>query len=337
MLSVIPPNLPLLAKIKRYKKRVAEVRAHLKAHPADWGKFQSEFNQEINSIFRDMMFFEKENSLKNREEKIYKFKRFFMEKLEKDFSYGEYITWSQKKPYGYAGDFKMMDGIYENSPKTLGFDRLFDNYMQMSAIAVGVRNRKDDFRRMIGQVIKERNGQPTRIMSLACGPCREIEELLKLDRIDVSHVVFDCLDHDENALKFAAERLGQPKCCKFAKVNAVKLALKKNIETEFKSPYHFIYSTGLFDYLDKRVSIRLIQNLRSLLASEGVLAISDVRDKYSNPSLHFMQLVGEWDLLYRNDEEFRAIFLEAGFSKNELRFDFKQQGIMQYIFATKTR
>ena len=334
-LSVILPDSPLLTKIKKYKKRAAEIRNYLAQQPEEWGKFQSEFNQEINGIFRDMMLFEKENMLKGDEGKVYKFKRFFRDKLEKDFSYGEHIRWSQRKPYGYAGDFKMMNEIYENTPTTTGFDRLFDNYMQMSAISVAVRNRKDDFRRLLTRFISERRNRPLRIMDLACGPCRELEELIRFGNIGLDSVVFDCVDNDEHALKFAEQRLCNAPRFNFFKRNAVRLALKNDIEVEFGAKYDFIYSTGLFDYLDKRVSVRLVQNLRKLLVPGGLLVISDVQDQYSNPSLHFMQLVGEWDLIYREPDEFKSIFLESGFREASLKFGYEQQGIMQYIFATK--
>lgn len=334
-LSIIHSNSPLLTKIKRYKRRALEIKADLNARPFEWGKYQSEFNQEINGIFRDMMLFEKENVIKGNEERLYKFKRFFREKLEPDFSYGEYIRWSQQKPYGYAGDFKIMHDIYENSPTTSGFDRLFDNYMQMSTISIAVRNRKNDFRRFLAQFITQRQNQQLRIMNLACGPCRELEEVVALDKVDVNGTIFDCVDNDEKALAFASQRLNHSKRFNFSKQNVVKLALKKNIEEVIEDRYTIIYSMGLFDYLDSRVSVRLVRNLRKLLVPGGILAVSDVRDKYSNPSLHFMELVGEWDLLYRDQDEFKRIFLEGGFSTRELSFAYEQQGIMQYIIATK--
>ena len=230
-----------------------------------------------------------------------------------------------------------MNDIYENSPTTLGFDRLFDNYMQMSAISIAVRNRKNDFRRFLEQFITKRKNRPLRIMNLACGPCRELEELVSSVGGSLDYVFFDCVDNDEKALEFASHRFRQKSHFSFFKYNAVKLALKKNIQAEFKEQYNFIYSTGLFDYLDKHVCVRLVQNLGKLLTPDGVLAISDVQGKYSNPSLHFMELVGEWDLLYRDGDEFKRIFLEAGFDENKLAFGYEQQGIMQYIIATKAR
>jgi len=95
-------------------------------------------------------------------------------------------------------------------------------------------------------------------------------------------------------------------------------------------------NTGLFDYLDRRIAARLIENLRKLLKEDGILAVSDVRDKYQNPSVHFMEWVGDWNLVYRSDEEFRRIFLDAGFKEKELQSSFEQQGVMQYIIGKRT-
>ncbi len=67
------------------------------------------------------------------------------------------------------------------------------------------------------------------------------------------------------------------------------------------------------------------------------MVISDVRDKYSNPSVHFMEWVGEWELVYRDDDNFRDIFINAGFKKDEIEFQYEQQGILQYIRATNKR
>ena len=44
-----------------------------------------------------------------------------------------------------------------------------------------------------------------------------------------------------------------------------------------------------------------------------------------------MEWVGEWNLLYRSEEQFRQIFVDAGFAPADLEYGYEQQGIMQYI------
>ena len=141
-------------KINLYKTRAREVEQYLSKKPEEWGKFQNEANLEIDGIFRDIMNFEKINLNNGCGDRVYKLKHLFVKRIRKLFERGQYGKWSIIKPYGYAGDFKIIDDIYQNDPSTTGFDRLLDNYFQMSAISVAVRNRKEDFKRLIKLILK---------------------------------------------------------------------------------------------------------------------------------------------------------------------------------------
>lgn len=333
-----PTEISIRDTIRRYKNRAEEIEFVLSLNPEEWGRYQSEFNSVLNEVFRNIMDFEKNNLVSSHKDRVSRLKKLFVNRIRKMFLRGEFIAWSLKKPYGYAGDYKIIDDIYLNNPATGGFDRLFDNYFQMSAISVAVRNRKEDFKRLITEFISKRNTRELRIMNLASGPCREIKEIASLGRSMFTNVIIDCYENDNNAIDYARDLLANHALkINFIKENVVRIALKKEIGSLINRKYDFIYSTGLFDYLEEKVAIRLIQNLKKLLKPGGVLAISDVRDKYSNPSIHFMEWVGEWYLVYREDNEFRKIFVDAGFKENELVSKYEQQGIMQYIIAHNNR
>ncbi len=322
----------LLALIRKYRNFAREIQIQLADAPNEWGKYQSLFNYEINGIFRLIMEFEKENLTKGNAEKVNKLKRLFIKHIRREFLCGEYIDWSLKKPFGYAGDYKIINDIYANSPKTVGFERLFDNYFQMSAISVAVRNRKNDFKKYLLKLISDKN-TTMRFANLGCGPCRELYEIFLLNHISSPKIVIDCYDNDEKALKYSEQLLSKKRNINLIKQNAVRLALTKNIRTILHHQYDFIYSLGLFDYFGDKLSYRLICNLKASLKKGGVLAIANVRDKFSNPSVHFMEWVGEWNLVYRSDDEFQRIFFDAGFRKEDLTVGYEQQGILQYVFA----
>ncbi|MBI2167368.1 MAG: hypothetical protein HYU34_03860 [Candidatus Omnitrophica bacterium] len=327
----------LRKKIKNYQGLAQELKHHLSKHPHDWGKFQSEFNIELNGVFRDIMNFEKQSLAKGDEESVYKLRRIFVNHLRKDFLYGDYIVWSLKKPYGYAGDFKIIDDIYRNDPQTQGFDRLFDNYALMSAIAVAIRNRKEDVKKFMITLYEDHPSEKLRIMDIASGPCRELKEFFASTGAASSSVMFDCYDQDGNAIQYAKELLGSfAQVLNFYEENVIKIALKKKIEPEMQSRYDVIYSTGLFDYLDHRLATRLVHNLRQFLRVDGRMFIANVREKYQNPSVHFLEWVGDWNLIYRTEEEFVRIFLDAGFNADEIQVASEQQGILQYVTASKT-
>lgn len=326
----------LHTKINLYKKRASEIERYLTKHPEEWGKFQHEFNSEVNSIFQDIMIYEKINLTKGNIEKVYKLKKLFINRIRKLFMRKDYTEWSIKKPFGYAGDYKIIDDIYLNDPKTTGFDRLFDNYYQMSAISVGVRNRKEDFKKIISNFVKEKHTKSIRIMNLACGSCRDMQELLSHNMLTNKNVIFDCYDNDERALEYAKALLKLYSNVNFIQENVIRLAATKRIALKVRKIYDAIYATGLFDYLSDRIATKLIENLKLLLRAGGILIISNVRDRYNNPSVHYMEWAGDWHLVYRDDEEFKKLFIEAGFKNNELRIQYEQQGIMQYIIATNT-
>ena len=328
----------LRTKIKLYKKRAQEVERYLSGHPEKWGKFQHEFNSEVDGIFRDIMIYEKTNLAKGNLEKVYKLKKLFINKIRKLLMRKEYFQWSMKRPLGYSGDYKIIDDIYQNNPTTTGFDRLFDNYFQMCAISVGVRNRKEDFKKIISNFVhKKAHKKPVRIMSLACGSCRDIQEMLLNNMVSNKNTIFDCYDHEENALEYAKGLLASFSNINFIQENALRLAATKHITSKVKKRYDIIYATGLLDYLNDRITIRLIANLRRLLRIDGILIISNVRDKYSNPDAHYMEWTGDWNLIYRDDNEFKKLFLDAGFVNNELKMQYEQQGIIQYMIATNSK
>jgi len=327
----------LRTKIKLYKKRAQEIERYLSKKPDDWGRFQNEFNSEVNAIFRDIMNFEKINLNKCRADRVDKLKKLFINRIRQLFMRGVYIEWSLRKPFGHAGDFKIIDDIYQNNPTTTGFDRLFDNYYQMSAICVAVRNRKEDFKRLITDFICNSQTNPIKIMNLAAGSAREVKEILSDNTLPNKKVSFDCYDYENKAIEFAKTLLNDVTNVSFVKKNALRMAATKKIESNIGDKYDIIYATGLFDYLTHKVSSRLVHNIKKILKTNGILAISNVRDKYSNPSVHFMEWVGDWNLIYRTDEEFKKIFLDAGFKEDELTTQYEQQGIMQYIFASNKR
>lgn len=324
----------LRLQIKHYKKRATQVEAYLLDHPDEWGRFQSEFNTEVDAIFREIMLFEKNSLANGHAYKIDKLKSIFIAKIRELFLKSEYFEWSLRKPYGYSGDFRIIDVMYQNNPISNGFSRLFDNYFEVASICVAVRNRKEDFKRLVAKFVNDRKEKQLRIMNLGCGPCRDLQELFMAHSLSDGRIIFDCYDHDERAITYAKSLLGNNPNVNFIKENALRFAATKKINSIIDKKYDLIYVMGVLDYFNHRISVRLISNLKKLLNKNGVIAISNVRDRYSNPSIHCMEWVGDWILIYRTEEEFEKIFLEAGFKKDKLKIQYEQQGIMQYIIAT---
>jgi chemotaxis methyl-accepting protein methylase len=135
------------------------------------------------------------------------------------------------------------------------------------------------------------------------------------------------------ALDYAKRLLNNIENVNFFQKNAIRLALKKDITNEIPYKYDLIYSTGLFDYLDKKIAIRLINNFKVLLNEDGIIIISNARDKYSNSSSIWMEWIGNWYLIYRTEAEFEEIFLKAGFSQKNIQIIPQQSKVMQYALV----
>jgi SAM-dependent methyltransferase len=329
-------NISLFSKVKDYRKLEKKLQTILTKYPYEWPKFQRTFNSVLDKIYQEILQFERDNIIRF-ESKVYKLRRIFEKRYRRFFLYGEFIKWSLDKPYGYAGDFKIIDNIYQNRPQTTGFDRLWDNYFQQLPISEATRERKEDFKKIILEFVKEHKNKNIRIMNLASGPAREIKELLDSDSERLfSRVIFDCYDFDIRAINYAKQLLNGVNNINFLQKNAVRLAFKKNIKNEISHDYDLIYSTGLFDYLDETVATRLIRNLKKILKESGIIVISNVGDKYNNPSASWMEWVAEWYLIYRTEFEFKKIFWDADISPVNLRIIPQRSKVMQYCFASKS-
>ncbi len=324
--------------IHEYRDKMGELQAQLAVNPQKWKSYQADLDRILDSVFGYFADFEKEN-FKN-ENKIYKMKRLFINNCRSIIRLGKYNRHVIDKPYGYQGDFMIIEEIYKNSPNTVGIERCMDNYFLKSAASIATRNRKENFEHYLLNFFNERQDHDIRILDLASGPCTDIIEFYETIREQEQRVFIDCLEHDTNAIGYSQVKLKEKtfknQIC-FLQKNAIKIALTKNLSFHMPRKYDLIFSTGLFDYLDEKISTLLIRNLKNLLNSHGLLIVSNYRDKWSNPSRHFMEWGGDWELVYRTQDEFIRIFREAGFNKHQLSLAYEPLKVMQYCFASSPK
>ncbi len=81
-----------------------------------------------------------------------------------------------RKLYGYAGDFEMIDRIYQYSlsPKPSG--RRWDEYFQSRKACEAVRNRKKYFHNLLESELEQAAGH-LQVLNVGSGPARDISEL----------------------------------------------------------------------------------------------------------------------------------------------------------------
>ena len=213
-----------------------------------------------------------------------------------------------QRPRGYPGDYKTIDIFYDNKPLSDGMGTYFDRHILTRPYAAAVRNRLRMMQTMLRDYISASSQDTVRILDIACGPCREIEELFSSWQPPRKQLHFIFLDQDSEALDYSKEKL----------VN-----LPSNIKTDFiaedvaniiKDPeafskklgkQHFIYSICLADYLPDRVLKKLMHFCYALLDEGGQLVVTH-KDRTSHKPITPDWLC-DWTFIPRDENQLLEI------------------------------
>ena len=106
-----------------------------------------------------------------------------------------------RKPHGYAGDFEIIERIYERYTSDQAKLNKWDVYWQQHSAAHAVRNRVNVFADELGRVCSERGAEVMHVLNLASGPGRDMKQFFELN--PSANVHFDCVDQDQNAIEYA--------------------------------------------------------------------------------------------------------------------------------------
>jgi extracellular factor (EF) 3-hydroxypalmitic acid methyl ester biosynthesis protein len=218
------------------------------------------------------------------------------------------------KPRGYNGDSEMMRMIYRNDYQgDSTFGQILHKYSIGRPAAQAVRNRRVEIAAMLKRYVQERGDrgpERIRVLSVACGPALEIQDILRSTE-DAQRLHFSLLDQDELALLEVATLVDEIEASLGTKISAD--FIKESVRTmlvsrELKNRwgrFDFIYSMGLFDYLTAPVATAVIKKLYQLLNPQGEMVIGNFAS--GNPNRFFMEYWHDWKLIYRSEEEFTRL------------------------------
>lgn len=224
------------------------------------------------------------------------------------------------KPFGYAGDFLIIDKIYtQHSSSNKEFGK-WDQYFHRHAATKAVRNRKDYFKRNMARILRERQGRPTTLLNLASGPARDLAELYPT--IDPKTLQTTCVDLDANAIAYATQ-LNEPWLdqIEFIHRNIFKFRPENNFD--------IIWSAGLFDYFDDETFVAILSRIRTWANPGAEIIIGNFSEE--NPSRRYMEAFGEWFLNHRNPAQMIGIAIQAGFSRAQVRIGKESEGVNLFM------
>jgi len=219
------------------------------------------------------------------------------------------------KPFGYAGDFHIIDRIYtqdisEKFPK-------WDRFSLSNSAAQAVRNRKEYFKEKVAQNLSGGGD----LLNIACGPARDLYEFHSENSISNFQTI--CVEMDERAIVYA-KQLNQKFLDKISFVN-------KNIfQFQTNQKFDLIWSAGLFDYFDEQAFVLLLKRFKNWLKEDGEIIIGNFNENH-NPSRAYMELFGEWYLNHRSEEQLYHLAEEAGFQKAKVRVGREPENVNLFL------
>lgn len=227
------------------------------------------------------------------------------------------------KPYGYAGDFEMIEMIYENRTTSDTRFQKWDQWWHSESASKAVNNRKDFFINLMTELEEKSNG-PKEVLILGSGPATDAYEYLKAN--PNSKISFDLLDLDENAIAYAKKRNAEfQDKMNFFKINVLRFKTHKQ--------YDMIWSAGLFDYFKEKHFIYLLKKYSAFLAENGEMVIGNFSK--NNPTKNLMEAIIEWDLNYRSENELIEMAKKADFESGQIKVDMEPLGVNLFLRVSK--
>jgi|SRR5882724_9191388 len=226
------------------------------------------------------------------------------------------------KPYGYSGDFEVIDRIYTmritDEPNLIAWDRFLQDHSAPKA----VRNRKSYFHEVLNRHASR--VESLRVLNVASGPGRCMYEWLAANTDkDVS---FHCVDIDANAIKYAS-KLNE----RFS--DRITFTHKNALRFKSEEKYDVIWAAGICDYFNDETFRVFLHRLMGMLAPGGELVLGNFSKK--NASRAYMELISDWWLQHRTPQDLTALATSCGVSPDSVFVGSEPEGVNLFLHVKK--
>lgn len=220
-------------------------------------------------------------------------------------------VWSDAyhKPYGYPGDFRVIELIYDlepghgqkpDNPAAVNFlDGIFSTVHAVESVW--------ERRHWITDCLLERyrRGGRMRILDIAAGGARYVEDLLTLLPAE-SDVEAILLDRDPSAIAFCRKRFAAWE----GKVRAALSPATDLVNLEAEGPFDVVVAAGLFDYLEGKAALDVIRRMSRLRTADGLILLTNFHP--ADKTRLVQDWLVDWPLCYKTEDEVRALFEGIG-------------------------
>ena len=225
------------------------------------------------------------------------------------------------KPHGYPGDYEIIEKIYlghtSNDPEL----RKWDLFFQLQKAPIAVRNRKKYFSDLLNSLDSLNSNTPgKRVLNIASGPGRDLFDFFSLKKD--SRMFFDNVEFDPLAISYAKNL-----CKDFLK--NIEFLHTNAFDFTTKNKYRLIWSAGLFDYLNDKKFIFLLNHLSPLLEDDGEMVVGNFSS--TNPTQAYMEAIGDWRLIHRTPEQLVSLAKACNFKDSDIRIGQEPEGVNLFL------
>jgi SAM-dependent methyltransferase len=210
-----------------------------------------------------------------------------------------FTRWSFDKPRGYSGDAQLLDFIYRHpsaegavaAASPLG-QRLYE-ITSASQSSAAVRERRDLLTTYVDEVAAM-HGDGAEILTVAAGHLREANRSIALQSGGLARWV--ALDQDPLSVgSMTRDFAGTAITPIDGSVSGLLT------DTYSLGQFDFVYAAGLYDYLPRKVAVRLTKKCMQMLKPKGVFLFANFAAGI--PDDGFMETFMNWSLLLRTEAE----------------------------------
>jgi extracellular factor (EF) 3-hydroxypalmitic acid methyl ester biosynthesis protein len=224
------------------------------------------------------------------------------------------------KPRGYAGDYGLIEMVYNDKIISKGFGYCADKRFLVDDYAHAVRGRKDMMKDILVQFLNDTPLKSVEILNIACGSCREIREMFAENSFDGSKkVVFTLIDQDQDALDFSREALNNSPSgveYHFLQHSVYNFVKEPERYREILRGKDLVYTIGLADYIPDQTLQTLVLFLFSLVKPRGKLVIAHKDSKNFSPLAPDWWC--DWTFHLRNESEMINLVKTSGIADFKL-------------------
>ncbi|MEI6140811.1 MAG: class I SAM-dependent methyltransferase [Mariniphaga sp.] len=237
---------------------------------------------------------------------------------------GTIIGFSFTKPFGYNGDFFIIEKIYQNYVSPDPMYKKWDEFFHTFPAAIAVVNRKKLAKDVLCQLHTNSVNNQADVLILGSGPVTEVYEFLT--EHPESGLYFDLIDLDKRAIDYAKDknRKFQDRM-NFYNCNIIRFTPDKT--------YDLIWSAGLFDYFKDKHFVYLLKKYYEYLNPEGEMIIGNFAT--GNPSRKIMEILGDWFLVHRSSDELTNFAFQAGIHPSKIDVVSEPLGINLFLRIRK--